>query len=346
MANLDNLAWVALAGNPVCPTAPIPEHPIETTTMDTVQLGAYLGEGASGEVFSSSWKGKTVAVKLFKADVSPDGRSKDEIDVACFVDHPNLTRVVGSIETPLVGGFCWCAASYMCGLYTHIFVSFYTPTHFCTTPTSQALIKELVTGKAMADKPNFVSLLRCRWRSGLQFRPRVVLRVAGSVARALRYMHAHGICHGDVYAHNVLADADGNAVVCDYGTWWAVLVDQCCVWSMQTPMVNANTYGQCKHQPNTEHVPPPPHCPPAQPPGASFFYDPPTSPPWEKIEVRAFGLFLKDLVDRYDSAGDPRVRSQLQVMVHACCFGSIGARPTFDDVCKEIDAMLADRALG
>lgn len=69
----------------------------------------------------------------------------------------------------------------------------------------------------MADKPNFVSLLRCRWKPGLRFRPRYLLRVAGSVARALRYMHAHGICHGDVYAHNVLADAEGNAVLCDYG---------------------------------------------------------------------------------------------------------------------------------
>jgi serine/threonine protein kinase len=30
-------------------------------------------------------------------------------------------------------------------------------------------------------------------------------------------MHSKGICHGDVYAHNVLADSEGNAVLCDYG---------------------------------------------------------------------------------------------------------------------------------
>lgn len=158
---------------------------------------------------------------------------------------------------------------------------------------AQALVKELVRGASMADKPNFVSLLRCRWRPGICFRPRYVLRVAGSVARALRYMHAHGICHGDVYAHNVLADDDGNAVLCDYG--------------------------------------------------ASFFYNRDTSPPWEAVEVRAFGLLLKDLVERYE--GDARVLSQLQVLTHACCYGSTDTRPGFDAICRDVDAMMADRTL-
>ena len=36
--------------------------------------------------------GKAVAVKLFKGEVSPDGRAVDEIDVTCAVDHANLTR--------------------------------------------------------------------------------------------------------------------------------------------------------------------------------------------------------------------------------------------------------------
>ena len=36
--------------------------------------------------------GKEVAVKLFKGEVSPDGRAADEVDVTCSVDHPNLTK--------------------------------------------------------------------------------------------------------------------------------------------------------------------------------------------------------------------------------------------------------------
>jgi serine/threonine protein kinase len=36
-----------------------------------------------------------------------------------------------------------------------------------------------------------------------------------------------GICHGDVYAHNVMADEQGQTVLCDYGApvWCA-----CCVY--------------------------------------------------------------------------------------------------------------------
>ena len=36
--------------------------------------------------------GQDVAVKVFKGEVSPDGRAADEIAVTCHVDHPNLTR--------------------------------------------------------------------------------------------------------------------------------------------------------------------------------------------------------------------------------------------------------------
>ena len=69
----------------------------------------------------------------------------------------------------------------------------------------------------MADKPNFASLLRCRWPPKLEFSVHYVVRVGSCVARALKYLHHMGICHGDVYAHNVVADENGDAVLCDYG---------------------------------------------------------------------------------------------------------------------------------
>jgi len=31
-------------------------------------------------------------VKVFKGEVSPDGHMRDEVDIACALDHPNLTR--------------------------------------------------------------------------------------------------------------------------------------------------------------------------------------------------------------------------------------------------------------
>ena len=70
----------------------------------------------------------------------------------------------------------------------------------------------------MAEKPNSVSLLRCRWAPGLKLSLTCVLRVATSVSSALKYLHGLGIAHGDIFAHNVLASEGGqHAVLCDYG---------------------------------------------------------------------------------------------------------------------------------
>ena len=45
-----------------------------------------------------------------------------------------------------------------------------------------------------------------------------MLQVAHGLAGALEHMHYCGICHGDVYAHNVLVDEKADSVIlCDYG---------------------------------------------------------------------------------------------------------------------------------
>ena len=99
----------------------------------------------------------------------------------------------------------------------------------CLIPSLQAVLQ--VPGRSMAEKPNLQSLLRCRWAANVAYSADYVLRAAGGVAKALRYLHSQGIAHGDVYAHNVLADADGNVVLCDYGKcppWSAALGDYAC----------------------------------------------------------------------------------------------------------------------
>lgn len=150
-------------------------------TLGQLELDIALGDGASGDVFAAKFQGRDVAIKIFKAEASPDGHARDEIAVTCFVNHPNLIKVIGIIDHP------------------------------------HALVLERVWGAPLALKPNFESLLRCRWTAGQTFTIQFVLNVATCVAAALAYLHAHNICHGDVYAHNVLADDNGRAVLCDYG---------------------------------------------------------------------------------------------------------------------------------
>lgn len=173
------LAWMSLASNPVC-RAVSPRKPPSVRLAD-LNLGRKLGDGASGEVFLGFWQGRQVAVKIFVKDRSPDGHSRDEMAIAFSVSEKHLVRVVAWLEEPL------------------------------------GLVMEFAEGAPIAEKPNLQSLLRCRWAPSQTFSLGWLLRVAIGVAGALEHMHYRGIAHGDVYAHNVMADETGHATLCDYG---------------------------------------------------------------------------------------------------------------------------------
>lgn len=87
----------------------------------------------------------------------------------------------------------------------------------------KGLVVERVFGKPLAEKPNLESLLRCRWEARRTYAVRFVHQVARDVAGALAFLHARHIAHGDVYAHNVLADENGESVLCDYGACYSLL---------------------------------------------------------------------------------------------------------------------------
>lgn len=180
VAASSSLAWLSLATNPTCKNSPRPGWG-GTIKMKDVDIGMKLGDGASGEVFSATWKNRQVALKLFRADRSPDGHSADEIGIACALSDKHLIKVLARLSEPL------------------------------------GLVMEYVNGTPMAEKPNSESLLRCRWQPGVAFSLEFVLNVASGLASALEAMHAKGVIHGDLYAHNVLADPQGNVVLCDYG---------------------------------------------------------------------------------------------------------------------------------
>lgn len=57
-----------------------------------------------------------------------------------------------------------------------------------------------------------------RWDEGVTFSAEQSVAVAADVASALQYLHNSSVCHGDVYAHNVLVDEGATrATLCDFG---------------------------------------------------------------------------------------------------------------------------------
>lgn len=188
LSHAPKLSWVSIAGNPCC-HKPSPRRAPSIPFEDIITMKEKLGDGASGEVFAGEWQGRRVAVKIFPpSEVGPDGHARDEIAIATAASDRNLVQILGVCQSPL------------------------------------ALISELAvdsTGnslKPLAEKPNHVSLLRCRWPDDVVYSLTFILNVATCVASGLAALHAKGICHGDVYAHNILTDSEATKVMlCDYG---------------------------------------------------------------------------------------------------------------------------------
>ena len=193
------LAWVSLAGNPLAGDPAPPAAGIAAIHPKQLKgVGGRLGDGASGEVVRATLNGADVAVKVFRGGASPDGRAVDEVAVSLAVAHPALARTVGTLAARLDGGKGPKKGG-------------------DPAAAPPGIVLERVPGDPLASKPVGDPLLRCTWARGESLAPASALRAAARVAGGLAHLHATGAAHGDVYAHNVVCAADGEATLVDFG---------------------------------------------------------------------------------------------------------------------------------
>lgn len=193
---MPRLAWLAYAGNPAGQAdeqAAVARHPIGTIEWATLTLHQQLGEGASGVISRAGWQpaaspAKEVAVKIFKGAVTSDGLPHCEM-AACIAagTHPNLIAVEGKIDHHPVG--------------------------------AEGLVMELIAPAFgnLAGPPSLATCTRDVYAPGTVFTLAAALRLAHGIASAAAHLHAQGILHGDLYAHNILATAAGEALLGDFG---------------------------------------------------------------------------------------------------------------------------------
>ena len=145
-----------------------------------------IGRGAFASVYAASYRGERVAVKVLAlapgANLAAVERALwAEADVHYRVRHDAVVPLLGvCIDRDAPGG----------------------------PPTDLALVmprlgRSLEAALAGVGKPKPPLVERLRWLY--------------DVARALRFLHASGIVHGDLKPANVLLNADGRAQVCDFG---------------------------------------------------------------------------------------------------------------------------------
>ncbi|RYF83650.1 MAG: protein kinase [Comamonadaceae bacterium] len=198
---LPRLAWLAVAGNPL--TAAREEqarHAAAVPSVDWARLrfGAVLGEGASGVIHAAQWQREDgplepVAVKIFKGGVTSDGWPTSEMAASLMAgQHPHLIGLRGRLTRHPEG--------------------------------REGLVLQRIGAdwQPLAGPPSFATCTRDVYAPGTAFDAATVRQLAADVAAAMAHLHAQGLVHGDLYAHNVLwrpgsDGAIGRALLGDFG---------------------------------------------------------------------------------------------------------------------------------
>ena len=263
LLHMPRLTWLAFAGNPLA-------HALEAQALadtstpqvpwEQLQLQHQLGEGASGVIHQATWHAnghaQPVAVKLFKGAVTSDGLPDCEMSACVQVgQHPHLVSAMGRLTAHPSG--------------------------------TQGLVMPLIAPafRNLAGPPSLESCTRDVYPSDTRLDVATLLRWIRGLASALRHLHGRGLTHGDVYAHNILCDPQGHALLSDFG---------------------AASFFSKQNQTMAEGL--------------------------QRLEVRAFGCLLQELIARCDAPHALEILQQIATMADACLHETPAHRPLFAQI--------------
>ena len=195
LPSLPRLSWLACAGNPFdtqAEDAAITAQSVPHIDWRELALGRKLGEGASGVIHQATLgTSQQVTVKLFKSAVTSDGWPHSEM-AACIAAgvHPTLIAAQSRIDGHPEG--------------------------------TEGLVMALVDPSfaTLAGPPSLASCTRDVYAEEARWTSDVALRIARDIASAMQHLHAQGILHGDLYAHNILWHPEDGGRLGDFGAAW------------------------------------------------------------------------------------------------------------------------------
>ena len=188
LAELPNLSWYADSDNEFNTTLSHKSLPATEFKWSDLILGEKIGESSKNVVYAATLNEGEAAMKVFGSGVTTDGSADSEILAALTAgDHPHIVGALGGVAGIENG---------QKGLLMPRITEEYRP---------------------LGLPPDMISLTRDVYREDLKFTSEHLRAIALSIASALEYLHAKGVMHGDVYAHNVLVAPDGDAKLCDFG---------------------------------------------------------------------------------------------------------------------------------
>lgn len=269
LLRLPRLAWLAYAGNPfgaALEAEASTDRSVAEIDWSELACEEKLGEGASGVIYRAQWHAagqapRAVAVKLFKGAVTSDGLPDCEMAACLHAGrHRNMIPVIGQLRGHPDG--------------------------------AHGLVMELVDPAldTLAAPPSFATCTRDVYAADVRFAPATAWRIAHGIASVARHLHARCIMHGDLYAHNILHDGAGGALLGDFGA--------ASVYDVNDRVRAARL---------------------------------------ERLEVRAFGYLLDELLARRELRGR-QGSDALDALAAACLNEDIDARPSFGEVVAVLTA--------
>lgn len=181
-------------------------------TVGPWRVAARLGRGGMGEVYAVDDPGanRRLALKLFVAD-GHDARFlrrrfRDMAQALRAVSHPHVARVLQSGELAVGGRALPFALMALVGV---------------SPETREAVLRDpaaLLDAREPPPGGERVSLTAADLVSTPRGLPPALLeRLWDETSQALRWLHAHGIVHGDIKPANILLSAGGHVTLADFG---------------------------------------------------------------------------------------------------------------------------------
>jgi hypothetical protein len=191
LVQLPRLSWLAVDGNPCSTPRNLTDLLLEKVGFNSLIINDKIGEGASGFIYKVDWKdqNKSVAVKIFKGDVTSDGYPQDELENCLLVGrHENIVPLIGPFENH---------PEQKTGI-----VMDFIPNAFQT----------------LGLPPSFATCTRDVFTEDRKLTAKQACQIAFSIAKGALHLHQKGVMHGDLYAHNTLFHIEtGEAYLGDFG---------------------------------------------------------------------------------------------------------------------------------
>jgi len=191
LLDLPKLSWLAFAGNRFSYKKEN-TNALQEINWKEFEILEQLGEGASGNIYKAVWYNQNgnreVAIKVFKGEVTSDGYPEDELQASIEAGvHSSLITLLGKIKNH--------------------------------PQQKHGLIMELIppTFYNLGLPPSYETCSRDTFKPGTSFSAKEILKIVTAIGSTAKHLHAQGLMHGDLYAHNSLINKNADCLMSDFG---------------------------------------------------------------------------------------------------------------------------------